>query len=346
VTITVWPVNAVTGAPSYSGRMYRQVHGVALAGAKATRPLGARSGVRPGTPADTVTATSTTWTCKPHAGVLDGQSANEAGAYWYAVDANVTGAVTAANATNPRIDIIYARVDDPAESDGTSVPVVAVAYLAGTAAASPSAPATPARSMKLAEINVPASGGGSPTVTWVAPYAVAAGGIIPVRTTAERDALAALGNTDARVWVDVAGALYSGDGTTWTRAITAPAVSARTTTNMGPGFTTDTPIVTAPAVIADGAAKFKITVTPASFTMVQYEFWEFRIKRGTTTIATHRWVAPSNALTSIPSFTVTDTPTAGSQTYSLSLVRVGGTGTATMTASATSPAEIIVEQIA
>lgn len=346
MAITVWPVNAVTGAPAYSGRMLRQTTGVALIGAKSTRPLGAMSGVRPGTPTDTVAATSTTWTVKPHAGVIDGEAAAEAGAYWYAVDANVTGSVTAANATNPRKDIIWVRIDDPAESDGSSVPAAVVGYTAGTAAASPTPPATPARAMRLAIINVPASGGGSPTVTWDAPYAVGAGGIIPVRTTAERDTLAALGNTDARVWVDVAGALYSGDGTTWTRAITAPAISARTTTNMGPGFTTDTTIVTAPAVTADGAAKFKITVTPASFTMVQYEFWEFRIKRGTTTIATHRWVAPSNALTSIPSFTVTDTPTAGSQTYSLSLVRVGGSGTATMTASATSPAEIIVEQIA
>jgi hypothetical protein len=175
-----------------------------------------------------------------------------------------------------------------------------------------------------------------------------------VANTTERATLAAsYSPTSAKplfVWrADATGGReleYTNDGTNWFSAIKSPAVSARTTTNMGPGFTTDTTIVTAPAVTADGAAKFKITVTPASFTMVQYEFWEFRIKRGTTTIATHRWVAPSNALTSIPSFTVTDTPTAGSQTYSLSLVRVGGTGMATMTASATNPAEIIVEQIA
>ena len=73
------------------------------------------------------------------------------------------------------------QVDDPSESDGSSVPAVTRKYLAGTVAST--APATPARSMVVAHINVPISGGGSPTVTWKAPYTVAAGGIQPVPTT-------------------------------------------------------------------------------------------------------------------------------------------------------------------
>lgn len=170
MTITVWPANAVSGAPAYSGRMLRQslVAPLAVLGSTA-RPLGGLSGVRSGTPTTTVTATSTTWTCNPHAGILDVESAAEAGPYGYAVDANVTGAVTAANASNPRVDLLYARLSDPAESDGSSMPQVEILYLAGTAAASPSAPATPARGSALAWINVPVAGGGSPTVTWVAP---------------------------------------------------------------------------------------------------------------------------------------------------------------------------------
>jgi hypothetical protein len=132
------------------------------------RPLGGLSGVRTGTPTTTVTATGTTWTCKPHAGILDVESAAEAGPYGYAVDANVTGAVTAANASNPRVDLLYARLSDPAESDGSTTPQVEILYLAGTAG-SGAAPATPARGSALAWINVPISGGGSPTVTWVAP---------------------------------------------------------------------------------------------------------------------------------------------------------------------------------
>ncbi|TFD80717.1 hypothetical protein E3T54_02960 [Cryobacterium sp. Sr8] len=186
---TIYPANAVSGAPSYSGRMLRQSGSAAFGGATSARPLGARTGVRPGTSVTTVTATATVWTCGPFAGVADAEPAAEAGAYTFAFDAAATGAVTAADATNPRVDIVYVQVDDPSESDGSTVPAATRKYLAGTAAASPVAPATPARSFVVARINVPVSGGGSPTVTWVAPYAVAAGGILPVWSLAERDAL-------------------------------------------------------------------------------------------------------------------------------------------------------------
>ena len=191
MTNTVWPVNAVTGAPSYSGKMLRQTMAAAYAGATAARPLGARSGVRPGTPTSTVTATSTVWTVNPHAGILDLQTSAAAGPYAYAIDAAVTGAVTAANATNPRKDIVYVKLDDPAEGDGSSVPAVTPLYLAGTAAAVPVAPATPARSMVLGVVNVPVSGGGSPTVQWTAPYLASAGGTVIVWSQTERDALEA-----------------------------------------------------------------------------------------------------------------------------------------------------------
>ena len=145
----VWPADAVTGAPSYTGRALRETLAPMLAGATAARPLGARSGVRPGTSTTTVTATSTVWTVGPLAGVMDVQTASEAGPYLFACNAAQTGAVSAAHATLPRIDIVYIRLDDPAESDGTATPLVVAGYLAGTAAASPAAPAAPARCMVL-----------------------------------------------------------------------------------------------------------------------------------------------------------------------------------------------------
>lgn len=180
----LFPADAVAGAPSYTGRMLRQLLGALTGGSTSARPLGSRSGVSPGTPASTVSATSTTWTVQPHAGVMDVEAAVQAGAYHYSFDTAQTGAMTAANASNPRIDILWVRVDDPAESDGSSTPAVSIQYTAGTAAASPAIPVPTgtgsARSMVLAQINVPTSGGGSPTVTWVAPVCVAAGGIIPM----------------------------------------------------------------------------------------------------------------------------------------------------------------------
>lgn len=217
MAVTVWPVDAVAGEPAYSGREARQAMSPALAGATPTRPLGARSGVRPGTSTTTATATSTLWTVKPHAGILDLQSSASAGPYWYAVDADVTGAVTAASGSIIRKDILYVELSDPAESDGSSVPGVAVKYLAGSVANT--APATPARSMRLATITVPISGGGSPTVAWDAPYTVAAGGIIPVRSKAERDALTASATVEGPVYVDrldAPGLIERSTGTTWT----------------------------------------------------------------------------------------------------------------------------------
>ena len=185
MTIIVWPVDAIAGVPSNTGRMLREAQSVYMAGASATDPFGVRSGVRPGTSPTTVTATSTTWTVGAHAGVVDLQPAVEASGYCYAVNATgglPTGPVTAANATYPRHDVVYAHLDDPAESDGSSVPAVTFTYLAGTVltAGTLEVSAVPARSVAYATISVPISGGGAPTVIWTAPYTVAAGGILPV----------------------------------------------------------------------------------------------------------------------------------------------------------------------
>lgn len=218
----VWPVDAVSGAPLFTGRQGRQL-AVApfVAGATATRPLGAFSGVRPGTPTTTVTATSTTWTVGEHAGIIDAELAAEAGPYTYSFDAVQTGTMTAADPSNPRIDVIYVRIDDPAESDGTSTPAAAIGYQAGTPAATPAAPTTwtgSARSMVLAQINVPKVGGGSPSVTWVAPTLVAAGGIYPSPSAAQMAALNTAATTAAPVLVDDGGVIKRSIGTGWTAA--------------------------------------------------------------------------------------------------------------------------------
>jgi len=178
-----WLLNAVAGAPSNTGRTVRQAMSVALGGATAARPLGARSGVRPGTPASTVALpTATSYVIHPHAGVLDTQASAAAGPYWYAIPADETGTVNAAHATWPRKDILWVRIDDPGETDGSFVPAIVTGYTAGTAAASPAVPATPARAMRLATISVPLSGGGSPTITFDAPFMAAAGVLDPAVT--------------------------------------------------------------------------------------------------------------------------------------------------------------------
>ena len=229
MTARVWPVDAVTGSPAYAGRALRQTTITPWApGATVARPLGARSGIRPGSysaASPLVTATSTTWTLKPHAGIIDAEAAAEAGPYAYALDANATGSVTAADATYARVDVVYVRIDDPAEGDGTSVPAVVAGYQAGVPAASPAAPTSwtgSSRCMVIAQINVPKSGTGSPTVTMVAPSLPVS--IIPVRTASERTALDVTGASTLTPVIarqadeDV---LWRHDGTSWVRAGTS-----------------------------------------------------------------------------------------------------------------------------
>lgn len=225
----LWPVDAVSGAPLYAARAGRQASlAPLLAGGSSARPFGILSGVRPGTRPTTVEATSTTWTVHPHAGAVDAQVAAEAGPYAYAIPADVTGAVNPAHGTFPRWDVISVKIDDPAESDGSSVPAVTLVYTAGTAASSPAEPgqpgqpSLPSRSMILARIVVPQSGGGSPSVVWRAPTLVAPGGIVPVFSQAQLDAANAIATATNPLIIDDSGALRRSVGSGWTPLAGAP----------------------------------------------------------------------------------------------------------------------------
>lgn len=161
----------------------------ALYGGGAGRPLGGRSGFRVDTASTILTATSTTWTLLPCSAMIDPGAATHQGMYGWASDQNVTGAVTAADATYTRKDIVYIQVNDSSAGDGSGATTAPVLYLAGTPSATPEAPTLPARSFLVGTITVPASGGGSPTVVLNPARFVAAGGILPVYSVAERDAL-------------------------------------------------------------------------------------------------------------------------------------------------------------
>lgn len=168
MTTIVLPLDASSGAPTFNAQQTRQAFSAFLGAAPTGRPLGAISGVRPGTPTTTVTVSGTTWSCAAHSGVLDVEASAVAGPYLYATDGSDTGSITAADGTNPRVDIIYVQVSDNVQ-DSSGSEAGTVGYLAGTPAASPVAPAAPARSMVLAQISVPVLGGGNASVSWVVP---------------------------------------------------------------------------------------------------------------------------------------------------------------------------------
>lgn len=152
---------------TYSRKQARQLIGALVGGKGSARPLGGYSGL---TSPVAVSATSTTWTVGAFTGIMDVESDATMGPFLIQHDGG-TGSVTAASSSFIRYDLLYVTVVDAT----TTLPTIG--YVAGTVATT--LPATPANSIPLAQLTVPISGGGAPTVTIIAPQAVAAGGIIP-----------------------------------------------------------------------------------------------------------------------------------------------------------------------
>lgn len=236
----------------------------------------------------------------------------------YGNDGSVTIGTTGVGSSVPiapgaglqRIDIAWTRHPSNTENaDTSSEPLFGVA--SGVAAASnPVAPTIPAGALEL----------GRNTMTSAATSTLSAGNTITQTTQ-----------------------------TTNLRGVMDPAAVTQSTGTLGPGFTTDAPIITAPAVTGDGVKRFKITgkSSVTQFTAVG-DIFDFRLKDGATVIAVHRMVVVSTSYAHTPILTVSHVPTAGSHTYSMSLVRVSGTGTALISPTAITGdvLEIIVEQIA
>ena len=111
-------------------------------------------------------------------------------------------ALTARNATNPRIDLVVIQAPG------------IVKTIDGTPGASPSAPALPAQHIELARVTVPAVGGGAVTVdSTFRAYATGLGGVIPVETSAR---LPGSGNRRGQRAVSLAtGVEYIWNGTAW-----------------------------------------------------------------------------------------------------------------------------------
>lgn len=177
------------------------------------RPLGGRSGLRVDTSSTVLVATTTTWTLKPCAAELDPGATFHQGMYGWASDSDVTGPITAADATYARKDIVYIQVNDSTAGDGSGATSAPVLYLAGTPSATPVAPDLPARSFLIGTINVPQAGGGSPTVTLNPARFVAAGGILPVSSAADRPTSPYIGQQVCRLDRDGFIQTYTGQNT-------------------------------------------------------------------------------------------------------------------------------------
>lgn len=209
--------DATSGLPVCDAQALRLADAV-LIGNGSPRPLGARSGIRPGT--GEVTVSGSTVTVQPVAYEIDAAVSTTQGPYRGAEPEVTTFTLAAADSTNPRKDIVYVRVSDT-DADASGARKAEVLYAAGIPAQTPTAPTLPSRSLLIATVDVPKLNGGAASVTQANQYAVASGGILPVSSQAEADALTGTPgmhirrlDTGALEWFDAAGQRH-GDDTGW-----------------------------------------------------------------------------------------------------------------------------------
>src|SRR5690606_39020765 len=117
-----------------------------------------------------------------------------------------------ADGSGDRIDIVVVRVYDD-DHDSSGMRELVTEYITGTPAADPDPPSAPSGTFVGAEITVPAGGSPSPTLEYVAPFTVAAGGVLPVRG---EDELPTSGRYPG-MYADRGdtGELHRWDGSTW-----------------------------------------------------------------------------------------------------------------------------------
>lgn len=199
--------------------------------------------------------------------VIPGTEGAKQGGYGAGNDADVTLAIAAAHATLARIDIVIFRVRDTFYSGGVDSAVLEV--VTGTPAGSPSAPATPANSLLLAQVAVGAAVSSivNANITDTRIWLTSLGGIVPVASQAQQDALLPLydGLSIWRTDTDVF-SIYNG-----TAYVTMGSNAAWT--SYSPAWTSSG---TAPA-IGNG------TLTGASFKLGRLVFYRVRWVAGSTT---------------------------------------------------------------
>lgn len=201
--ITPWALDALSGAPTYDARTLRLILTGVLGGS--SQPLGAAAGVLSGM---VVSASYPNVTVSPGLVVVNGSK----GSYLTGLDAAASAAL-GARPGSARIDLVVFRVLDTSSARSAQIQVVA-----GTASATPVAPAVPADAIALAEVRVPSSG--AVTVTRVAGDTAARGGIVAVadeeaRWRVDMSAPRAVLQLDTK-------ALWTFDGGTWWEVGAAP----------------------------------------------------------------------------------------------------------------------------
>lgn len=180
--------------------------------------LNARSGLRPDG-GGVVTAVAGTMGVQvaPFSGWVDGGASDAQGGYPFVLDASTTLTLSDGHASLARTDTLVARVQDDTY-DGSGATDATVVVIEGTPGAG--APTLPTSCIPLRDVTVPAglsAGTGGLSASHLATdrrtWTVAAGGILPVNGSSQRDALGA--QWGQAVFRADTGKMEVYDGTSW-----------------------------------------------------------------------------------------------------------------------------------
>lgn len=165
--------------PAYSAEDHRRLDAVMMIQGVPDR-FGARGGIHPGG-GDAVALTGQTITVAHLKGVVYPGWSSTDGPYRVVVLAGEHTLTPAAG--SPRKDIVVLRLEDN-DVDSSGAKRAVTELRDGEPALTPTEPVLRQNEIRLATIDVPAGGNPPPTLTYNAPYVVANGGVLPVRTRA------------------------------------------------------------------------------------------------------------------------------------------------------------------
>jgi hypothetical protein len=168
---------------------------------------------------------------------FQGAAVRDGGVVLLANDGSANVLLDAAPGANSRIDVIYAKQNDSSGTvtvpDANDTPVLT--FVKGTAGAVPVKPTLPVGALELATVLIPsgatATNSAGVVITQTAQFTAAAGGVIPFRTTTERDA--GTYQTSQLGWlIDTAKTIYY-NGTSWQGLSASSMVMVPTTATNG-----------------------------------------------------------------------------------------------------------------
>lgn len=274
------------------------------------------------------------------------ESALPQGVYHCYNDATRNLTIAAANATNPRRDLVVARVRDSQYSGATNAWDLFV--VTGTPAATPADPATPANSVVLARVAVGAAATSivAGNLTDLRPRAAALGGTVvclsTTRPTTDLYEGLHIYETDTdKEWV--------WDNATWNlpKNRAGGALGRATRTSDQGGITAETDLTGLSVTVDVGAGRLiRISAKIEAFSNVANDAVVLKIKEGVTILdnTTGPMMSQGGVSVGVKS-SVLVTPSAGSHTYKLTLARAVGSGTVTLSAGPDRTAFILVEDI-